>query len=198
MSAEAAFARLCLLLAQRFQAEPRGGAREASVALRAAANAEPQQCVDASPPPVLEAAAALPGALPEAQLALECAPLLAWSNWGEGALAEDTAKGLWTAELVGPDGAVRERTVRVGLLVSDRGIDYPRSSHAGEETYLALAGTAQWTVGDEPYQSHPPGAFIHHPSWVPHGRRTGDEPFLGAWRWSGDLDLSKFRLQEAT
>jgi quercetin dioxygenase-like cupin family protein len=101
---------------------------------------------------------------------------------------------LFTTELVGPDGHVDADDVRVGLLVSDTDTDYPISSHSGEETYYVIAGLAEWTVGDQRYAPKPPGSFVHHPSWVPHGRKTRNEPFLGAWRWSGNLDLSTFSV----
>ena len=111
-------------------------------------------------------------------------------------LAENIASNLYTTELVGPDGHFFHDDVRIGLLVSDMETDYPVSSHSGEETYYVISGTAEWTVDGGPYQFHPPGSFIHHPSWTPHGRRTSNEVFLGAWRWSGDLDLDSFKLEQ--
>lgn len=192
-----AFATLCVKLADRFQAKERPGARSAADALRAASLTDPMATPANVPQEQLTRAAALPGALPEAQDAARCAPILCWSHWAEDKLDDDVSGGLWTAELVGPDGAVSDKSVRVGLLYSDPHVDYPLSSHAGEETYLVLAGTAEWRLVDTDYAAQPPGALVHHPSWKPHGRRTLSEPFLGAWRWSGDLDLSKFKLEAA-
>ena len=58
-----------------------------------------------------------------------------------------------------------------------------------------ISGTAEWTVGANGYEQASPGACIHHPAWVPHGRRMRRDVFLGAWRWSGELDLNTFRLE---
>lgn len=122
--------------------------------------------------------------------------MLDWMRWQGKGLAADTSSRLFTAELVGPDGQITATDIRVGLLVSAARTDYPVSSHSGEETYLVLAGTAEWTVGEQAYEARPPGTLIHHTALAPHGRRTLDEPFLGAWRWSGDLDLSSFSVVE--
>lgn len=193
-----AFKALCAALADRFSQEGRAGAEAAQRALLRAAQMHPD-VPDRAPEQRIAAeriaaAAAHPQALPEAALAARCATLLGWAHWGTGTLDDATAAGIRTAELVGPDGAVRVDDVRVGLLHCDAAVDYPRSAHAGEETYLVLSGTALWSVGEDAPVAHPPGALVHHPSWVPHARRTLDEPFLGAWRWSGELDLSTFAL----
>ena len=184
-------------LAERFDSEGRAGGVLAAQRLRESLNA-PYRPTAAShdPGPLLSAACALPDALPLSSHVLGCRSLLQWSLWeGEG-LDRNISSSLFSTELVGPDGHFAGDDVRVGLLLSDAGTDYPRSSHSGEETYLVLAGTAEWTVGDEPYTAKPPGALVHHPAWAVHGRRTLGEPFLGAWRWSGDLDLSSFSVAE--
>ena len=193
----AAFNALLEALADTFDGEGRDGGDQAAAALRAACGLPYRRVRAASDPgPVLEAACALAAALPVARLVHACRRSIDWSYWeGEG-LAADVSSRLHTADLVGPDGHVAVDGVRVGLLISAAETDYPISSHSGEETYLVVAGAAEWAVGDRPYAPQPPGTLIHHPAWVPHGRRTGAEPFLGAWRWSGDLDLASFRVAD--
>ncbi|MEX3007304.1 dimethylsulfonioproprionate lyase family protein [Hoeflea sp. TYP-13] len=183
-------------LAMAFETEGRPGGDEAVAALRAADTAAYRRAASASHPgALLEEACALVGALPEAGLVLACRRLIDWTCWqGEGLDAGVSAR-LHAAELVGPDGHIPAKNVRIGLLVSEPDTNYPVSSHSGEETYFVISGTAEWTVGDEPYRARAPGTLIHHPAWVPHGRRTLTEPFLGAWRWSGDLDLASFRVE---
>ena len=105
------------------------------------------------------------------------------------------AANLYSAELVGPDGHFEAPDVRVGLLLFEAETNYPISSHSGEETYLVIAGVAEWKVAETPYTAQVPGSLIHPPAWILHGRRTGDEPFLGTWRWSGDLDLTSFKVE---
>jgi hypothetical protein len=50
----------------------------------------------------------------------------------------------------------------------------------GEETCLVISGEAERPVGDGAYVTRPAGTLA--------------EPFLGAWRWGGDLDLSSFSV----
>ena len=183
-------------LATLFEAEAREGGTLAARRLRQTSRASYRQSGSVqSPHELLADVCALTGAVPLCQDVRDAALLLDWTLWeGEG-LAADISARLFTTELVGPDGHFPAEDVRVGLLVSDRQTHYPLSSHSGEETYIVLAGTAEWIIGDTPYTPMPPGTFVHHPAWAPHGRRTLDEPFLGAWRWSGDLDLTSFSVQ---
>ena len=186
-------------LAAGFSKEGRPGGDAAAAALRSADTSAYRRAASSSQPGgLLDAACALPGALPAAALVLACRDLIDWTSWeGEGLDPAISAR-LHSAELVGPDGHIPADDVRIGLLLSAPNTDYPVSSHSGEETYLVIAGAAEWTVGDNPYRMQPPGSLIHHPAWAPHGRRTAEEPFLGAWRWSGDLDLSSFRVEDQT
>lgn len=188
-------AALLTRLAEAFEGEGRGGGTLAAMRLRKCNAGDYRRTQSTEDPGLLLASAcALPDALPMSQHVLSCRSLLDWALWeGEG-LAADVSSRLFTSELLGPDGHYPAEDVRVGLLLSDRQTDYPISSHSGEETYLVLAGIAEWTVGDAPYAPKPPGALIHHPAWTPHGRRTLGQPFLGAWRWSGDLDLKSFAV----
>lgn len=191
----APFRALLDALAASFAEEGRPGGDAAVAALRHADTADYRRARSTSKPDaLLSTACALPDALPSAGLVMACAPWIDWTPWeGEGLDAGVSAR-LHSAELVGPDGHLPADDVRVGLLVSEPATDYPVSSHSGEETYLVLAGTAEWTIGNSPYTACPPGSLIHHPAWERHGRRTTKEPFLGAWRWSGDLDLGSFRV----
>ncbi len=200
-SARSALEALLLELADAFAQEGRSGGALTSSVLRAAdASGYRALPAGADPGGTLTQAATAPSALPMAAHVLAARDLISWSYWGAEKLEREVARGLYSTELVGPDGHIGAEDVRVGLLVSDAGIDYPVSSHSGEETYFVISGTAGWVVGDTPYTPKAPGSFVHHPAWVPHGRRTGSEPFLGAWRWSGNLDLTSFRVegQEST
>ncbi len=191
----ASFDGLLNALADAFAGEGRPGGNAAATALRAARD-RPYRAMPGTSEPtdLLTAACTHADAFPVAASVMSCAPLISWTNWeGEG-LEAGVSSNLHTAELVGPDGHIEAEGVRVGLLVSDKATDYPVSRHSGEETYLVISGTAEWTVDGGPYRAHPPGTLIHHPAWAPHGRRTLAEPFLGAWRWSGDLDLSSFSV----
>ncbi len=190
-----AFEDLFRQLAEAFAKEGRVGGDLASAALsNADLRAHRRRISQSDPSAVLDVACRLTDSLPMSRLVQRCMPLLDWTSWeGEG-LSKQVSRKLYTTELLGPDGHLPCENVRVGLLVSDVHTDYPISSHSGEETYMVISGTAEWTVGKAGYVPKRPGELIHHPAWTPHGRRTGEEPFLGAWRWSGDLDLSTFSV----
>lgn len=184
-SVRCSFNALLRALADGFETEDRAGALLAVNALRDALSGNYRRTGSTSDPDhVLTAACSLSNAWPAAAHVLACRSMLDWTSWeGEG-LSSEISSRLYTTELLGPDGHISAEHVRVGLLLSD----------TGEETYLVLSGVAEWTVNNGPYMSKPPGSLIHHPASEPHGRRTKDEPFLGAWRWSGNLDLSSFSV----
>ncbi|WP_299474592.1 dimethylsulfonioproprionate lyase family protein [uncultured Roseibium sp.] len=190
--------KLLIEIASVFDAEGRPGGNVAAARLRDAAN-RPFSTAEAQEYPrgLLQRACALDTAVDWAGLVLETAPCLHWENWQGSGLSDNVSSSLYTTELLGPDGHIRDDEVRVGLLVSEAHTDYPLSRHSGEETYFAIAGEAEWVLGKAPYRRVPPGSMIHHPAWEMHGRRTLDEPFLGAWRWSGDLDLKSFEIAPA-
>lgn len=186
---------LIAALSDVFREEGRDGGLAASIALREAQSKPYRRTVStADPGLVLESACRLSRALPLASLVMACRQILDWTTWEGRGLEADLSAKLFTTELVGPDGHIAVDDVRVGLLVSASDTDYPISSHSGEETYFVISGLAEWAVGDQPHVPKTPGSFVHHPSWVPHGRKTRNEPFLGAWRWSGDLNLSTFSV----
>ena len=190
-----AFDDLLSALATAFEAERRPGGDQAAAALLTA-RTQPYRRVHsaADPSALLDVACAHPCGLPLTASIRSCRHLIDWTNWEGTGLAPAISQKLYSAELLGPDGHVACPDVRVGLLLSAADTDYPVSSHSGEETHLVVSGIAEWTVAGGPYLPQEPGTLVHHPAWVPHGRRTLAEPFLGAWRWSGDLDLASFRV----
>ena len=182
-------------LEQAFLSENRQGGNEAAAALsQARSQALTVADTGTAPRSLVQQAAHQSQSLPIASDILKCSPYFYWEKWAEDVLEEEVSANLYTTELIGPEGLLPHDRVRIGLLVSAANTDYPLSSHSGEETYLVISGAAEWVVEGQPYKTMPPGSLVHHPSWVPHGRRTVNEAFLGAWSWSGDLDLDSFRL----
>lgn len=187
---------LLLTLSKAFSGEPRPAGQSAAASLKTADASRYRRIASTQDPSaLLENAAGLPGALPLVAQVMQSKALLDWTCWeGEG-LDREISQRLFATEVLGPDGHVPAENLRVGLLVSEPWTDYPVSSHSGEETYLVLSGVAELVVGDSGYVKHRPCEFVHHPAWAPHGRRTTNDPFLGAWRWSGDLDLSTYSVK---
>ncbi len=182
-------------LADAFRQEDRKGGIEAATALsKADISGYRSMTSDKDPSRLLAKISELDNCQPMMKLVAKCQSLLAWTCWEGSGLESEISSKLFTTELVGPDGHIPAENVRIGLLASESWTDYPVSNHSGEETYFVIAGVAEWTVGKSDYAPRQPGEFVHHPAWELHGRRTLDEPFLGAWRWSGDLDLSSFSV----
>lgn len=90
-------------------------------------------------------------------------------------------------EILGPRGRVVKEDYALGLLALAPRTLYPAHLHPADESYIVLAGRADWQVAEGPWCEEPPGAIRHHPSTVPHAMRTGAEPLLAAWLWSGNI-----------
>lgn len=95
------------------------------------------------------------------------------------------------AELLGPDGPIPAPDLRAGLFYQAPGTYYPLHLHDADETYTILAGSAEWTAGDDTRQRGA-GESIHHPSLMPHAFRAGPEGILALWRWSGDINTHSY------
>lgn len=104
-------------------------------------------------------------------------------TYGDAAFLERYAY----AELVGPGGDVPFSGAAFGLLALAPHTHYPAHAHPAVESYVVLLGTAEWQAGAAPWATQHPPALVHHPSGVPHAMRTGAEPLLAAWLWTGDL-----------
>jgi mannose-6-phosphate isomerase-like protein (cupin superfamily) len=109
--------------------------------------------------------------------------------WGQTYSAADLSAGFldrygWS-ELIGLRGSIASDRIACGVLLLGPGIEYPPHSHAAEEIYLPLSGTALWLRGGEDWRQRRPGELIHHPSGIPHGMRTGVEPLLALYLWRG-------------
>lgn len=95
--------------------------------------------------------------------------------------------------LVGPEAIRTSNKIRFGFFLQAPGSYYPPHSHAAEEHYLVLSGTARWQKGDGPFVPRRPGSYIFHESYESHAMETEREPVLAFWAWCGNLDRSTFR-----
>ncbi|MCW2276492.1 hypothetical protein GJ654_20120 [Rhodoblastus acidophilus] len=119
-------------------------------------------------------------------LAALLGPLAAGLPWRHGyeASAElaDLHLNMGWAEFVGPAAPWRSDEVCLGLTLIGPNTHYPAHQHPAVELYHVLTGVAEWS-------SHwrRPGAFVLHDSNQIHAMRTGDEPLLALYTWSGDV-----------
>ena len=109
--------------------------------------------------------------------------------WGQTYSAGDFGAGFldrygWS-ELIGLRGPIASNRIACGVLLLGPEIEYPPHSHAAEEIYLPLSGTALWLRGEEGWRQRRPGELIHHPSGIAHAMRTAAEPLLALYLWRG-------------
>ena len=100
----------------------------------------------------------------------------------------DFLDGYGYCELLGPTGYARDASVAMGILLLAPRVTYPPHQHPARETYVVVAGRAQWCQGDEGWRVRSPGDRIEHASNEPHSMRTTDEPLLAAYLWHDHLD----------
>lgn len=117
---------------------------------------------------------------------------LAWRMPGFGRLPETVSSRMGVVEFVGPDGMLAHERVRLGLLLQGAGVAYPPHRHAAEELYLVLAGTADWCIDQGKPVSRGPGSFVWHKPGQLHSMRTGSEPMLALWGWTGDVRSASY------
>lgn len=98
------------------------------------------------------------------------------------------------AELVGPEGPLLSTRCRFGFYLQAPDCLYPPHSHAAEELYLLLSGSAEWWLDDsEPFLPPCPG-LVHHLPWQKHAMRTGAFPLLALWVWLGDIRYGTYKI----
>ena len=122
----------------------------------------------------------------------KCADSLSWREAGFGKLPKELSKRIFASELIGPNGFFESTNIRIGLLIQQEKIAYPKHWHDAEELYLVLNGNAYWSVDDDPAVLYRPDSFVHHKSCQPHSMTTQAEPLLALWGWTGDIDGNSY------
>ncbi len=120
-------------------------------------------------------------------------PLLVWiqnPNYRGAPPSGDFLDNYGYAVIAGPrDGSpalVHHDTLKLGALSLGPRTHYPLHHHPATEIYVPF-NRAEWWRGEGPWREQPPGAVIFHPSEMPHATRTGGEPLLAVYLWSGNL-----------
>ena len=95
-------------------------------------------------------------------------------------------------ELVGPDGLVKSKALRLGLYGMLPNSEYGVRTHPAEEIYIMLAGECYWKRGDAPYCCKRSNDRSYHPSLMPHASKTEDQAFMSVYAWVGDLSTDAY------
>ncbi len=135
-----------------------------------------------------------------ADLVAAIRPVASILPWTYGYEKRDDFPGLenamgW-AEIIGPEAPFRSQSVCLGLTLIGPETLYPAHAHPAVELYYVIAGNAQWTAAGVTH-TNPPGTFILHPSEVIHTMKTGGEPLLALYTWSGtDVKTTSYFTHE--
>ena len=122
---------------------------------------------------------------------------LQWrQTYGAGDFGAEFLAGYGWSEFIGLRGPVASERIAVGVLLLGPGVSYPAHAHEAEEVYLPISGVAEWQRGEAPFAPVAVGQAIHHPSWMPHAMRVGDEPLAALYLWrGGDLAAKSVILE---
>ena len=113
-------------------------------------------------------------------------------DWGQvykgGGIDPVLAEGMFAAQAVGTYGVFKAREVASGLFLLAPGVYYPPHTHAAREVYHCLAGEIEITHKlDKPSFTLEANQSSETPSGRLHSLRTGNQPVLLAYIWSGEL-----------
>lgn len=98
------------------------------------------------------------------------------------------------AELIGPEGPVVSAKCRFGFYLQAPDCLYPPHSHAAEELYLLISGSAEWQLDDGESFLLAGSGLVHHRPWQKHAMRTGSAPLLALWVWLGDIRYGTYTI----
>ena len=89
-------------------------------------------------------------------------------------------------DLAGPDGPYAADDLRIMFGYWGPGLHYPDHSHAQEEHYLVLAGSAWFRLADQPFRRLGPGEVFHTPPGAVHAAEMRDEPLIAMAIWRAE------------
>lgn len=154
----------------------------------------PQKPAPKPPLAALQVLPSQPGAHPCVEEMMATLNDLSWQVMDTEIAPAGIKGGHAFVEIVGPDGHLKDDTLRMGIYLQKPEVFYPAHFHNAEEVYFVLSGTALWQCGEEPFAPQKPGSLIHHLANQPHAMHTQQETLLAFWGWSGDIGLESYRF----
>lgn len=73
---------------------------------------------------------------------------------------------------------------------------YANHVHGADEIYIVVAGNGDWSLDRKAFAAKGPGDRIEIPSMTVHALRTGNDPVLALWSWSGDISLGSYHFTD--
>ena len=96
-------------------------------------------------------------------------------------------------ELLGPQGIIKSKFVRLGLYGILPDSEYGIRTHPAEELFIMLAGQAEWLRGAGKYELKKAGEYSYHPSGMPHATKPTHLAFMSVYIWSGDVSTDRYQ-----
>ncbi len=129
---------------------------------------------------------------------VEAAPTLCWQqSYTQAQVGADHLARYGWFNLISPEGIFLSDDLRLSVGIWGQGLTYPRHWHAPRETYVVLAGNAEFhTEGRAPVRVHA-GGTVDHPSNIPHGMIFDQAPLMALAIWQGDGLLTPSTLEGA-
>ena len=96
-------------------------------------------------------------------------------------------------ELLGPQGIIKSKFVRLGLYGILPNSEYGIRTHPAEELFIMLAGQAEWLRGTGKYELKIAGEYSYHPAGRRHATNTKHSAFMSVYIWSGDVSTERYQ-----
>lgn len=127
---------------------------------------------------------------------IEAIPKLRWQQTYSEAdgFSRDWLDNYGWVNLVSPEGLFLSDEMRISIGYWGAGQHYDEHSHAPEETYLILAGRAQFFSEGREMREAGAGETVHHAPHQKHSMTMTPGPLLAAAFWRGEELLKKSDL----
>ena len=96
-------------------------------------------------------------------------------------------------ELLGPQGIIKSKFLRLGLYGILPNSEYGIRTHTAEELFIMIAGQAEWLRGAGKYELKKAGDYSYHPSGMRHATKTTHSAFMSVYIWSGDVSTTNYQ-----
>ncbi|MGI9408030.1 MAG: dimethylsulfonioproprionate lyase family protein [Hyphomicrobiaceae bacterium] len=108
-------------------------------------------------------------------------------------VGDTLAGGLVATQVAGKRGLLRTDTLFTGFFLIGPNVTYPLHDHVSDELYFVVSGAVDIQNGfDAEPQRITADAYSVTPSGVPHELRTGNDPVLMIYVWTGQVDCDVF------